>query len=139
MDPNNPVVRLCAEGMQAESQRQPSEAKRKFNEAWRAAVDDYEACIAAHYVARHQETADAFLEWNREALRRAELVNHKRIQAFLPSLHLNMGFAYDQIGKERDAQEHYREGHRHLDSLEPGPYSDVIRESLARRIRTLET
>jgi hypothetical protein len=57
MDPNNPVVRLCAAGMAAEGEGRPADAKALFEQAWAESRDDFEACIAAHYVARHQATA----------------------------------------------------------------------------------
>lgn len=58
MEPDNVVVKLCVLGMQAEGEGDAERAGRLFGEAWEAAQDDYEACIAAHYVARHQATAE---------------------------------------------------------------------------------
>ncbi len=56
VDPENHVVRLCVRGMGAEARGEEDEARRLFLQAWDEATDDYEACIAAHYVARHQTT-----------------------------------------------------------------------------------
>ena len=53
MDLNNLVVKLCAEGMQAEFAGKLDDARALFMQAWEQSQDDYEACIAAHYVARH--------------------------------------------------------------------------------------
>jgi hypothetical protein len=53
MDPNNPIVKLCAEGMRAEGDGRFDDARDLFMQAWSASQDDYEACVAAHYVARH--------------------------------------------------------------------------------------
>jgi hypothetical protein len=61
-DPANRVVALCAEGMAREGE--PGVALRLFEEAWAARTDDFEAAIAAHYVARHQPTAEEALRWN---------------------------------------------------------------------------
>lgn len=55
-DPENVVVRLCAQGMQAEAEGRDAQARDLFLQAWEAAEDDYDACIAAHYLARHQPT-----------------------------------------------------------------------------------
>lgn len=54
MDLDNPVIQLCMKGTQAEFEGQPENAHAFYLEAWELARDDYEACIAAHYVARHQ-------------------------------------------------------------------------------------
>ncbi|MGW0983925.1 hypothetical protein ACWD33_24265 [Streptomyces xiamenensis] len=50
MDPENPVVRLCARGM-------ANDDGELFLRAWEVASDDYERCVAAHYVARTRATA----------------------------------------------------------------------------------
>jgi hypothetical protein len=50
-------------------------------QAWEKRKDDYDACVAAHYVARHQ--------WNQESLDRADAVNAESVQGFYPSLYLN--------------------------------------------------
>ena len=55
MDPENGIVKLCAAGMTAEMQGRPDEALRLYEEAWETAVTPTERCIAAHYLARHQE------------------------------------------------------------------------------------
>lgn len=89
IDPANPVVALCAEGMALEGT--PDLASERFARAWTIRRDDYDASIAAHFVARHQSTPAATLEWNKRALRHADAVADDRIRAFLPSLLLNVG------------------------------------------------
>ena len=69
--------------------------------------DDYEACIAAHYVARHQPNPQETLRWNQEALSRAQALDDERIQAFYPSLYLNMGQSYEVLGDLTEAKRYY--------------------------------
>jgi tetratricopeptide (TPR) repeat protein len=107
MDPNNPVVKLCAAGMAAEGKGRQAEAKALFEQAWAAHTDDFEACIAAHYVARHQATAEAELDWNREALRRADAAADERVREFYPSLYLNLAHSLEKLGQIATAHEHY--------------------------------
>lgn len=78
MRPDNPVVRLCAAGMRAEAEGQDERAHDLFERAWQQAGDDYEACIAAHYLARHRPTPEDTLRWNAESLRRARLADQDR-------------------------------------------------------------
>jgi hypothetical protein len=74
VDPNNPVVKLCIEGSRAEFEGRPQDAQDLYRQAWSLAVDDFEACIAAHYVAHFQDSPQQTLAWNLESLRRAEAV-----------------------------------------------------------------
>jgi hypothetical protein len=91
MDTNNPVIKRCAEGMQAEFQGRFGDAHDLFMKAWEASRDDYEACVAAHYVARHEDSPQEALHWNQEALTRADAVGDERVRGFYPSLYLNLG------------------------------------------------
>ena len=107
MDPDNPVIKLCIEGTQAEFQRQKEKARFLYQQAWEAVQDDYEACIAAHYVARHQEDPTERLRWNQIALDKANLVADNRVQEFYPSLFLNMGRSHELLGHWDEAKRYY--------------------------------
>jgi tetratricopeptide (TPR) repeat protein len=107
MDVNNPVVKLCVAGAQAEFEGRLGDARALYNEAWEAARDDYEACIAAHYVARFQQSAEDALRWNQEALDRAGAVDPDQVRDFYPSLYLNMGHSHEVLGNQAEAQRYY--------------------------------
>ena len=66
--------------MQAEVEGRRDAAADLFLQAWNIAADDYDACIAAHYVARHQKTPGDTLHWNQVCLSPAE-ANRSRSQA----------------------------------------------------------
>ena len=132
MDPNNPVVKLCAAGMQAEAEGRPNDALLLFLQAWQQSTDDYEACVAAHYVARHQKTPQESLRWNQESLDRADAVNEERVRDFYPSLYLNMGKSYEDIGDRREACRNYQLAAARLSGLSEGRYRDVVRDGIAR-------
>lgn len=132
MDPNNPVVELCVEGMRAESDGRHDDARLLFEQAWEASSDDFEACIAAHYVARHQPDAEATFRWNQEALRRAEAADDDRVLGFYPSLYLNLGYSYELLGDAVEACHHYTLAAARLDNLPPSPYGDMVRSGVTR-------
>lgn len=94
-------------GTQAEFAGQIAEAHSLYLQAWEAAQNDYEACIAAHYVARHQLTPEATLHWNQIALERADAAGDERVQEFYGSLYLNMGHSYELVGDQAAAQHYY--------------------------------
>ena len=138
IDPENPVVRLCAAGMQAEFARQPDEARRLFEQAWGAAADDYEACIAAHYLARHQSDLQEALRWNQTALARAEADGTERVRGFYPSLYLNLGFAWENVGDLAEARRCYALAHARLGDLPDGPYGEVVRGGVDAGLRRVD-
>ncbi len=104
---HNPVIKLCIEGTQAEYKGHHEEAQILYWKAWEIAQNDYEACIAAHYVAQFQQKPEDILFWNLEALNRADNVQRELVKDFYPSLYLNMGRAYELVGNASEAQKYY--------------------------------
>jgi hypothetical protein len=107
MDPDNLVIKLCIDSTRAEFEGRLDHAYMLALQAWEAAKDDYEACVAAHYVARYQKSPEERLRWNQEALDRANSVKDHRVDDFYPSLYLNMGHSYELLGNEIEAKRYY--------------------------------
>jgi hypothetical protein len=107
MDLNNHVIKLCTAGSRAEFEGNIADAQALYQQAWDVAQDDYEACIAAHYIARHQVTPAETLRWNQMALDRANAVADARVQGFYGSLYLNLGHSYELVGDQGAAQHYY--------------------------------
>ena len=114
MDIGNPVIQLCLEGTRAEFEHKKEEARAFYQQAWNIHTDDYEACIAAHYLARFQKTAEDTLQWNLTAVEHAIAVtdfflnNGESVESFLPSLYLNLGHSYETLGNNAEAQKYYQ-------------------------------
>ena len=107
MDTNNPTIKLCIEGVQAEFDGRMDDACKLYRQAWEESTNDYEACIAAHYVARCQDFPEGIFRWNQVALERARAVNDERVQEFYPSLYLNMGHSHELLGHQAEAEKYY--------------------------------
>lgn len=107
MNLNHPVIKLCIEGTQAEFQGKIEQARSLYQKAWEAADADYEACIAAHYVARHQDNDQERLYWNQVALAKANAVTDGSVQEFYPSLFLNLGQSHERLGNLKKANRYY--------------------------------
>jgi hypothetical protein len=133
IDPTNPVVALCAEGMASEGT--PAEALRLFERAWAMRRDDYDAALAAHFIARHQPTPAATLHWNALAVRHAESVEGGRAAGLFASLYLNLGAAQADAGDLTAGAESVRRAAAHLAALP----LDGYREFVALGIRRLAT
>ena len=131
MDANNPVVKLCAEGMMAEGQGRGDAALDLFARAWAVSTDDYEACIAAHYLARHQGSPEETLRWNQEALNRASAIGDDRARDFHPSLYLNLGRSYEDLGERDEARRHYDLAAERAGDLPADGYGAMVRRGIA--------
>jgi tetratricopeptide (TPR) repeat protein len=139
MDQNNPVVKLCVEGMRAEGEGRYEEARGLFTKAWETATDDFEACIAAHYVARHQENPEETLRWNQESLRRAQAVSDDRVRDFYPSLFLNLGASYERVGNMKEGQRYYTLASQSSSSLPDDRYGHIVRNAIAAGVQRVDS
>lgn len=133
IDPNNPVVALCAEAMAIEGTG--TEAKRLFERAWAIRRDDYDAAIAAHFLARHQPTLADTLHWNTLAVHHAEAVEDDRAKQFMASLYLNLADAQANVGDLTSAAISAERATHHLTAVPVGGYHDLIAFGI-RRLRS---
>lgn len=124
LDPSNPVVALCVEGMQQEGV--PGAARRCFERAWELRADDVDASIAAHFLARHQDSPDDTLAWNRRALEHALASPTERVRSFMASLHLNLGDSLLQTGDARGAREALAQAREWFNVLPADGYSALV-------------
>src|SRR5664279_6508992 len=83
-DPENKIVRLCAEGMAAEGLGHEDEAMNLFTRAWNESSTDFEKFTSAHFVARHQKTITEKLIWDETALDHALKINDGSLNGSLP-------------------------------------------------------
>ncbi len=103
----NHVIALCIQGSQAEYEKCFDLARLLYQQAWQASTDDFEACVAAHYMARVQTDFKENLRWNQVSLQLAQTADPKRIQNFLPSIYVNLGFSHEQLGNLHEARQFY--------------------------------
>src|SRR4051812_19835922 len=130
VDPDNPVVALCAAGMAVDGD--PEQARALFMRAWSIHRDDYEASIAAHFLARHQPTDEETLAWNERALQHATMVTDGRTTEFLASLYLNVGDSYLATRRPNDAATAARLARASVAALPAGGYRDFVEYGIRR-------
>ncbi|HJQ22101.1 MAG TPA: hypothetical protein VJ867_17285 [Gemmatimonadaceae bacterium] len=130
IDGESAVVRLCAAGMAVDGD--PAAAGALFKQAWEARRDDYEASIAAHFLARHQPTPSDTLHWNRIAAEHAEAVLDDRAKPLLASLYLNLGDSYLSLGYVAEAAVAAARGTAALQFLPPDGYRESVSRGLQR-------
>ncbi|WP_285560338.1 hypothetical protein [Actinoplanes regularis] len=137
MDLDNPVLKLCQEGMRAEVEGRLPDARALFEQAWAARTDDYDACVAAHYLARRQDDPAAILHWNQESLRHADAVGDERVAAFYPSLLVGVATAHEQLGDVAAACASFERAAEYAGALPADAYGDQLRAAVADGLRRL--
>jgi len=109
-------------------------ARKLFERAWEIRADDYDASIAAHFLARHQSTVADTLHWNSLAVIHANAVSDGRAAPLFASLYLNLGDSYLAAGRRGDATQAANDAQRTLDDVPDGGYRDFV----ARGIQNLK-
>lgn len=126
-DPNNPVVKLCALGMEMEGKGEPEEAGRLFLQAWNEAVNDFEKFTASHYVARHQKSVSDKLKWDETALQFALKITDDAVKETFPSLYLNIAKCYEDLNDLGNAKRNYELAHSFSGFLPDNGYGKMIK------------
>jgi tetratricopeptide (TPR) repeat protein len=106
-NPANPIVQLCIQGMNAETNNQPEEAAAIFLRAWNEASNDFEKYLAAWFVARHQNNIANKLKWYQTALELALKINDDSVKGAFPSLYINIAKCYEELNEPGDAKKNY--------------------------------
>jgi tetratricopeptide (TPR) repeat protein len=129
-DPENNVVKLCAEGMASEGLGQMEKAKLLFEQAWKEAHTDFEKFTAAHFVARHQSDTTGKLKWDETSLEMALRINHDNIKASYPSLYLNIAKCHEDLKAFSQAEWYYKQAYANLEFLPDDGYGKMIRSGV---------
>jgi tetratricopeptide (TPR) repeat protein len=136
-DPNNKVVKLCAQGMTLEGQGKPEEAHNLFQQAWNESTNDFERFTSAHYVARHQNHVSRKLEWDLVALNLALKINDPSVEEVLPSLYLNIAKCYEDLNDFKNAKINYRLALSFTNSLPDDGYGSMVKKGIAEGLKRI--
>ena len=135
-DPTNPVIQLCAKGIEIEAQS-PDLAKDLFVQAWNLASTDVEKFTAAHYLARHQNSVAEKLEWDLRALQLALQIQDDSLTASYPSLYLNVGKGYEDLGDQEQARSYYQLALSYTHYLPTEGYGKMIKQGIESGLKRL--
>ncbi|MGN6476076.1 MAG: tetratricopeptide repeat protein [Flavipsychrobacter sp.] len=137
-DGDNAVNKLCAEGMEMEGKGDLAASLQLFTRAWDMAGNDAEKFIAAHYLARRQADTEGKLYWDAIALAHAQKVPDTSVKGAMPSLHLNIGKCYEDLGKYDLATEHYTQALAYADKLGNDGYGNMIRKGIKKGLERIK-
>jgi hypothetical protein len=129
-DPENKIIKLCADGMMAEGQGQMETAKNLFLQAWEESETDFEKFTAAHFVARHQNNISDKLKWDEIALDMASRINDESIKSAYPSLYLNIAKCHEDLYDFNLARENYYLAESYIEYLSDDGYGKMIRSGI---------
>jgi hypothetical protein len=107
-------------------------ARRLFEQAWDTRTDDYDASIAAHFIARHQANDDNRLRWNALAVEHAEKVADDRARTLMASLYLNLADSLRATGDIRGAAQTVARARAHLRNLPEDGYRRFVELGITR-------
>ena len=130
IDPSHPVVALCVAGMEVDGT--PEAALELFMKAWDARTDDYDASIAAHFVARHQPNVAARLHWNRTAVMHAIKAGEAERASLMASLYLNLADSLLENDLVHEAREAVDEAASWLPGAGSGGYGQFVARGIKR-------
>ena len=137
-DPNNIIVKLCSEGIEAEGKGEIEKAKQLYQKAWDNSTNHFEQFTAAHYMARNQEDANIELHWNLIALQHADAIKQESMNANYPSLHLNIGRSYEKLQAVIAARKHYELAESFIQYLQEDGYGKMIRSGIESALRRVQ-
>ena len=138
-DPDNIVIKLCNEGIEAEGYGNTIKAKQLYLQAWDISANPFEQFTAAHYLARNQEDANIELHWNLLALQHADAVNKETMLPYYPSLHLNIGKSYERLEDISAARKQYQLADSFAQYLTEDGYGKMIRSGINAALKRMES
>nr|WP_294858662.1 hypothetical protein [uncultured Fluviicola sp.] len=137
-DPNNKIVKLCAQGMEMEGKGDHEEASKYFLQAWNEATNEFEKFTAAHYVARHQKSVADKLRWDETALQLALKINDDIIKGTYPSLYLNIAKCYEDLKDFDNAIKNYQLAFSFANLLPDNGYGNMIKSGITNGIERVK-
>ena len=137
-DPNNNVIKLCAEGMKMETKGFTQKASELFLQAWSEATNDFEKFTAAHYVARHQKSIADKLKWDETALHLALKINDETVKGSYPSLYLNIAKCYEDLNDYNNAKKNYELALSFTNFLPDNGYGHMVKDGITRGIERIK-
>jgi rifampin ADP-ribosylating transferase len=126
-EPDNIIVKLCAQGMDLEGEGKNEKASKIFLLAWEQAGNDKEKFTAAHFVARHQKSVAEKLAWDEIALNLALKIEDDSVKGAYPSLYLNIAKGYEDLQEFEKATKNYETALTYTDFLNDDGYGKMIK------------
>ncbi|WP_433133942.1 hypothetical protein ACQPWW_17230 [Micromonospora sp. CA-240977] len=138
----DPTMTRIIEAVQLGQSGRQAQARELLSALWDEigpTGDPLHRCTLAHYLADLQDTTEAELSWDERALaavsdltdeRAKRYLSSLQVQAFLPSLYLNLADCHRRLGNTALAAEHLSRVRAYLGQLPDDPYGESIRAAV---------
>lgn len=133
-DPDNEIIKLCAQGMDMEGKGNKEEASKLFLQAWNEATNDFEKFTAAHYVARHQKSVADKLKRDETALQLALKIDNDEVKSSFPSLYLNIAKYYEDLNDFGNGKKNYDLALSFTNLLPDNGYGNMVKSGIMKGI-----
>lgn len=143
MDQQDEVLARIKNAFRLYCRAEVAEGRRLLEELWEELGPDkpYHRSVTAHYLADTEVDLEEELKWDLLAMEAAQAVFDEPegssphlpvVQAFMPSLHLNLADGYRRIGDFDKARYHAEEGAAAAGVLGVDHYGQTVRGGLIR-------
>ncbi|MEU8183725.1 hypothetical protein AB0B85_10120 [Micromonospora sp. NPDC049044] len=138
----DPTMARIIEAVQLGQSGRPARARELLSALWDEigpGGDPLHRCTLAHYLADLQDTTEAELGWDERALAAVSDLTDERarrylpslqVQAFLPSLFLNLADCHRRLGQPAQAREYLARAGEQVAHLPDDPYGATIRAAV---------
>lgn len=120
-----------------------AEAMRVYSDAFdalRARGDHFSTSNIAHMAGVAEPTPRGKLMWNHRALQEADAVDDREsVAGSYASLYNNLAYSHSLLGDRNEALRCLRAAWTHVVAIAPGPYADLVRSAIQKRLVELET
>lgn len=127
------IISLVQSGMKAEADNDFGAAHKFYEEAWSKAEAPKQRSIAAHFLARTQNTKEGRFKWNRIAIDEA-LKIESEVKEYFPSLYYCMGLSCEECGDKDKALTYYKLAQSKISDLPQTQESLEYNDNLIKQI-----
>jgi rifampin ADP-ribosylating transferase len=96
--PDNPIVKLCLQGMAMEAKEMTEEAHQLFLQAWNESTRPFERFMCAWFLARVQAQAADRLQWLETALQEVTAIQDGSVKSALAPLYSAIARCQEELG-----------------------------------------
>ncbi|MFI5152686.1 MAG: rRNA adenine methyltransferase [Chitinophagales bacterium] len=112
--------------MESDAEMRPDEARKLFLKAWNEVKDYFEEITAAHNLARHRESVEDKLIWDKMAVDFALGIKEEGMRASYPPLYLSIAKCYEDLNDPNQARMNYQIAYSHMENLPINGYGQMI-------------
>lgn len=130
--PENPIIRLCLQGMAMDAEGKQEAADAFFRQAWEEAAEDSGRFYAAFFLSRRQTEVLERKAWLDRALKLALGAGNPSVESALPTVYTELSTCSAELGDSANAEDYARlADSARRRALDEGPFYHGTKAALA--------